>query len=255
MLFTWKAGEVLVSNKFKIFGIEIDRVTMDEAITIFESLMYSDKTNQIVTPNSEIINCAKKDKSYAGVINRASLVIPDGIGLVIASKIKGAPLKERVAGIDFAYNALRSCARLKKTVFLLGGKPGVAKEAAEKLMAEIPDLQIVGTHDGYFLEEEEPYIAKEIRASKANFLLVATGFPKQEFFIARHKADLPDVKAAAGVGGSFDVWSGRTKRAPKFFLDHGLEWLYRTAKEPKRIKRIVVIPFFILKVLFDGKDK
>ena len=239
-------------KKLDILGVEVDRVTMQGALEIFSGLLETDDCSLIVTPNSEIVLNAGSDPQLAQLIKSADLVIPDGIGLVYASKMLGAPFAERVTGIDFSYEALKLLAQRGESVFLFGGKPGIAELAAEKLKEQIPGLIVAGTRNGYFKPEEEPAIASEIKASGAVFLLVALGSPKQERFIADHRAEL-GVRAAAGVGGSFDVWSGTLERSPKFYMDHGLEWLFRLKQEPKRIKRTARLPLFLIKVLFTGR--
>lgn len=237
-------------EKVSIRGFEVDMVGMDEALSSFEKLLEGDSLSVVVTANCEILNEAGKNEELAGVIKRAALVIPDGIGLVYAARIKGYPLNERVTGIDFSRNALELVAKKGKKVFFLGAKPGVAQAAAEKLMQEIEGLQITGWHDGYFKPEEEDAVVEEINGAKADFLCVALGSPKQELFMERHRNKLC-CKVGIGLGGSLDVWSGNTLRAPDFYIDHGLEWLYRLKTEPWRFKRIAKIPFFLLKVLFD----
>ena len=239
-------------EKLDILGVEVDRVTMDSALDAFRGFLDSDGCSLIVTPNSEIVLNATKDPSLAELISSADLVIPDGIGLVYASRIAGSPLKERVTGIDFSYNALKLLAERGGSAYLFGGKPGIAEKAAEKLKEQIPGLRIAGFRDGYYRPEEEAEIAAGIMASGADFLLAALGSPKQEKFIADHREDL-GVRAAIGVGGSLDVWSGTLERAPQFYIDHGLEWLFRLKQEPKRIKRTAKLPLFLIKVLLTGR--
>jgi len=239
-----------MSDKVSIRGFNVDMLGMEDALKSFEKLLAGDSLSIVVTANCEILNEAEKNEELAGVIRRAAMVIPDGIGLVYASRIKKHPLSERVTGIDFARNALDLVAKKGKKVFFLGAKPGVAQAAAEKLMNEIEGLQISGWHDGYFKPEEEAAIVDEINASGADFLCVALGAPKQELFMERHRNELC-CKVGVGLGGSLDVWSGNTLRAPDFYIDHGLEWLYRLKTEPWRFKRIARIPLFLVKVLFD----
>ena len=234
-------------EKIDILGISVDKVSMEDALSIFRELLKTRNTSFIVTPNSEILVNATKDAALKKLIGSADLVIPDGIGLVYASRILKQPLKERVTGIDFTDAALRVLAQENKSAFFLGGKPGVAAAAAEKKAEEILNLKIAGTHHGYFKEEEEPAIVEKINASGADFLCVALGSPKQEWFISRHRKTLhPSV--AIGIGGSLDVWAGTLERAPEFYQKYGLEWLYRIKQEPFRIKRMKALPAFLLKV-------
>lgn len=239
-------------EKLNILGIPVDKVGMEEALAIFEELLAADRVSFIVTPNSEIIMNASRDAKLAGLISDADLVIPDGIGLVYASKILKQPLKERVTGIDFTEAALRIVAELGKRVFFLGGKPGVAQMAAEKKMQEIPGLKVVGFENGFFKEEEEAAIVEKLNISKTDFLCVALGSPKQELFIERNRASLNPC-VAIGIGGSLDVWAGILERAPEFYQKSGLEWLYRVKQEPARIKRIKALPSFLLRIIFQRK--
>ena len=236
-------------EKIDILGIPVDRVTMSSALDIFRGMLRKDHCGIIVTPNSEIVQNATRNEDLAELIRGADLVIPDGIGLVKASKMLGQPLTERVTGIDFSFEALKVIAEEGKSAFLFGSKPGIAEKAAERLTERIPGLVIAGTRNGYFKPEEEEAIAEEIDASGASFLLVALGSPKQELFMEKYKGRFKNVRAAVGVGGSLDVWSGTLDRAPKFYRDHGLEWLYRLIQQPSRIGRMAEIPRFLIKVL------
>jgi N-acetylglucosaminyldiphosphoundecaprenol N-acetyl-beta-D-mannosaminyltransferase len=231
----------------KILGVRVDKVTKAQALEKFRQLLDGSRCELIVTPNAEIVEKASKTPQLRRIINEeAALVTPDGVGLIYASKLKGDPIEEKVAGIDFARSAIEICAQLGRSVYLLGSKPGVAEAAAANLEKEIPGLKIAGFRDGYFKEEEEASIVRQINESGADFLCVALGSPKQEYFVIRHR-DMLKVKAAAGLGGSLDIWSGQLNRAPAFYIDHGLEWLYRMIQEPKRLKRLPALPVFLIK--------
>ena len=231
----------------KILGVRVDKITKAQALEEFQKLLEGDRCELIVTPNAEIVEKASKTPQLRRIINEeAAIVTPDGVGLIYASKLKGDPIQEKVAGIDFAHSAIELCAQLGRSVYLLGSKPGVAEAAAANLEKEIPGLKIAGFRDGYFREDEEPSVVAEINESGADFLCVALGSPKQEYFVIKHR-DALKVKAAAGLGGSLDIWSGQLNRAPKFYIDHGLEWLYRMIQEPKRLKRLPALPIFLIK--------
>ena len=242
-------------EKIHIWDIPIDRVNRAQTMAIFDELMAKPGMSMIVTPNSEIVMNASKDEALADLLREAELMIPDGIGLVYASKILGQPLTERVTGIDFADAALAKLAKEGRSVYFLGSKPdggegvSVAQMAAEKKMAEYPGLVVAGARDGYFKPEDEDEIVAEINASGAELLLVALGSPKQEQFIHRNKDKFTNVRVGIGIGGSLDVWAGTLKRAPEFYQKHGLEWLYRLIQEPSRYKRMAVLPLFMLKVV------
>jgi N-acetylglucosaminyldiphosphoundecaprenol N-acetyl-beta-D-mannosaminyltransferase len=240
-------------KRIRILDIPVDRVSRAEALAIFEELMRTPGCSRIVTPNSEILWNASKDENLKAILNAADLVIPDGIGLVYASRIIGSPLSERVTGIDFLDAALRLLAAAGEPVYLLGSAPGVAEKAAAQMCAKYPALVVAGVRHGYFKPEEENAIVDEINKSGAAFLCAALGSPKQERFIHTHGEALR-VRAAIGVGGSLDVWAGVQKRAPAFFRDHGLEWLYRIARQPARLRRAAALPLFMLRVLA-GKNQ
>lgn len=237
-------------EKVSMLGFGVDKVSMAQAMDRFEELINKDGLSIVVTANPEILNEATKNKELAEVINNADLVTPDGMSLVLLSKVKRDPFEERVTGIDFAFAALKRTAELGKSVFLLGGKPGVADMAAENLKKMIPGLNIAGTNDGYFKPEQDLDIVAKVNESGADFLLVAMGAPRQELFLARHKAEL-NANVGVGIGGSLDVWSGNTQRAPEFYQKHNIEWLYRLKTEPQRFGRMAKIPVFMLKVIFD----
>ncbi len=241
-----------MQKRIKILGIPVDKVNFGQALDVFHVMMNTDGCDIIVTPNSEIIESATKDPELAKVIESASLVVPDGIGVVYASRIIGEPLEERVPGIELLDQIFNSLNQSKGSVFFFGGKPGIAKKAAEKTLEKYPNIKIVGTRDGYYKPEEESGIIESINNSGAEFLCVALGAPKQEKFMYKYKGTLC-VKAAMGIGGSLDVISGEAKRAPKFYCDHGLEWLYRLIKQPSRFIRMLALPKFMIKVIIRGK--
>lgn len=241
-------------NRVNILGVPVDMVSRQQAMESFVESFEQPGLTMVVTPNSEIIQRASKDPELKELIRSADLIIPDGIGLVYASRIMGCPLRERVTGIDFLESIIAYLEKTGKSIFFFGSRPGVAEAAAEKIQEKYPDLKVAGTHHGYFTPEEEPAIVKKINDSSADFLCVALGAPKQEKFIHDHRQELV-VGGAIGVGGSLDVWAGTLKRAPQFFIDHGLEWFYRLVQEPKRFKRQLALPVFMIRVIFAGKSK
>ncbi len=240
------------NNRVKILGVPVDMVDKDQAMSAFCDSFAQEGLTMVVTPNSEIVQNASRDDELKALIESADLIIPDGIGLVYASKIIGCPLKERVTGIDFLESIIGYLDANGKSVYFFGSKPGVADAAAENIRKKYPGLIIAGTHHGYFKQEEEPRIVEEINASGADFLCVALGAPKQERFISDYRQTL-NVKGAIGVGGSLDVWSGNLKRAPEFYRKHGLEWLYRLIQEPGRYKRMLALPVFMMRVVLSRR--
>lgn len=228
--------------KLDIMGLQFDNVTMDEASARAEQILAGKKTCYAVTPNAEIAYEALYDETLRALINGADLVLPDGAGVVLASKLLKTPLKQKVAGVDFADRLLGVLAETGKTLYLLGGKPGIAELAAEKMREKHPGLQICGTADGYF-KDEGPVIGK-INAAKPDVLFVCVGAPKQEIFMHAHRDEL-DVRLMAGLGGSLDAFAGTVKRAPKWMIRCNLEWLYRLIKEPKRFGRMMRLPKYL----------
>ena len=228
--------------KIEVMGVQFDNVTMDEALEQAKQILAGDRAAYVVTPNAEIVYEAMGDERLRTLVNGADLVLPDGAGVVLASKILKKPLKEKVAGVDFADNLLALLARTGGSVYLLGSKPGIAELAAEKMLDKHPGLTIAGMADGYF-KEEGPVIEK-INAVRPDVLFVCLGAPKQEKFMAAHQQEL-QVKLMAGLGGSLDSFAGTVKRAPKWMINLSLEWLYRLIKEPKRFKRMLRLPKFL----------
>lgn len=226
-------------NLVKIQNLLIDTFTFEEAIE------YAQK-GQVVTLNPEMIDAASKNTDLANIIREAELVIPDGIGVQLGLKILGHDVK-RIAGIEFARKILEKYTLIGKSVALVGAKPEVIEKTVQNLKKEIPGINIVYYHDGYFNDDNE--ILTCLQNSRPDVVLTALGFPKQEVFNYKGKKLLPET-LFIGVGGSFDVWSGTVERAPEIYQKLCIEWLYRTIKDPKRFKRIFpTLPMFVLKVL------
>lgn len=223
-------------NLVKLQGFNIDTFTFDEA------LQYAEK-GQVVTINPEMILSARRNADFAEIINSAELVIPDGIGVQLGLKILGHNVR-RIAGIEFGRKLIDKFAS-QPTAFV-GAKPEIIQKAVENLKKEVPNLNAVYVQDGYFKDDDR--VLDELTAANPKLVLVALGSPKQEIFISKAKNLLPNA-LFIGLGGSFDVWSGVVERAPEIWQKLGLEWLYRTVKEPKRFKRIFpTLPLFVLKV-------
>lgn len=231
----------------KIQGFDVDSFTFEQAI----EWAYS-KHGQIVTINPEMISAAHNNPEFADIINNAELVVADGIGVEIGLKILGHNVK-RIAGIDLGKALIQKFTENGKSIAMVGAKPGVVDSAIENLSKEYQSLNVVYSHDGYFDNDTE--IIDSVASANPDLVLVALGSPKQEFFIHDLKLKLPN-STFIGLGGSFDVWAGVVERAPKIYQKLGLEWLYRTLKEPKRFKRIFpTLPLFVLKVLKERLSK
>lgn len=226
-------------NTVKLQGFSIDTFTFDDALEYA-----ANNSGQIVTINPEMIQTASKKQIFADIINNAELVVPDGIGVEIGLKILGHKVR-RIAGIELGRALIDRLAG--EPVAFIGAKPEIIEKAVDNLKKEVSNLNPVYVQDGYFKDEER--VLDELTRKHPRLVLVALGSPKQEFFINEAKKRLPDA-VFIGLGGSFDVWSGVVQRAPEVYQKMGLEWLYRTVKEPQRFKRIFpTLPLFILKVV------
>ena len=229
--------------KIDVMGIGFDNVTLEEAVAAGMSLTEGPGCSYVVTPNSEIVYECKKTQGLTDILNGAGLVLPDGIGVVYASRILKRPLKEKVAGVDFADALVKELSLKGKSLFLLGAKPGVAELAAEKLRERNPGLLIAGTHDGYF--QEDGPVVEEIRASGADVVFVGLGAPKQELWMKKN-GPATGAKLLAGLGGSLNIFAGVSQRAPDVWVKLGLEWFYRLIQEPWRFKRMCRLPLFLV---------
>lgn len=222
--------------------IAFDDVTLQEAVAFAMDHVRTRQRCRVVTPNAEFAMEAKKNPRFLKILNGSQLVLADGISVIYASKILGTPLRGRVTGVGFAQALCQALAEQGGSLYLLGAKPGVAEQAADKLKAAHPGLKIAGTHDGYF--KDEAPVVEAINAARPDAMLVCLGAPKQEYFMEDHGARL-EVPVMAGLGGSMDVLAGNVRRAPEFFQKVGLEWLYRLVKEPKRIRRMAKLPLYL----------
>ncbi len=235
----------------KILGFGVDLMSFSRALEFTMEKLQAGKGLQVVTINPEMIEIAKKNPDFASVLNNADLVIPDGVGIKLALKIKGIN-QENIPGIEYSKKLIELCAQNGFPVALLGAKEEIVQKAKQNLLKEFENLNIVYTKNGYFSKEEEETIKNEMTAAAPKVVFVALGAPKQEFICQEFKKSIPDA-VFVGVGGSFDVWSGVVKRAPEIYQKLGLEWLYRTVKEPQRFKRIFpALPLFLIRVIIDS---
>ena len=232
--------------KIDVMGLKFDSMTMDEALSRAEALLRGEKAAYVVTPNAEIAYEALHDGQLREMLNGANLMLPDGAGVVLASKLLRTPVKQKVAGVDFAAGLLGILERNGQSLYLLGGKTGIGELAAQKMLEAHPQLRIAGIADGYF-QDEAPVIAK-INASGADALFVCLGAPKQERFMVQHQQEL-HVHLMAGLGGSLDAFAGTVQRAPAWMIRLNLEWLYRLIREPKRFRRMLRLPKYLWAVM------
>lgn len=239
-------------KRIEIMDVPIDAVDMAEAEAQASAFLEQESLRVIYTPNTEIVMAAQQDKVLLDAIKAADLVIPDGIGLIYASRILKKGLKERVAGVDLMGRILSYCNQQEKSIYVLGGKPGVAQQACVNIQARFPHLKIAGFRNGYFHEDETDQIIEAVNQSCADILFVGLGAPKQEKWIYQHRKVLK-TRIAMGVGGGVDIWAGTVKRAPMIYQKLGLEWFYRLLKEPWRYKRMMSLPKFMVKVLMSKR--
>ena len=232
--------------KTYILNTPIENITLKNATKKLIGFLSKPKNHIVITPNPEIVIRAQKDKELLHIIKQADLVVPDGIGLVLASYITGPKLPQRVAGIDLIHSFFCTAPK-NTTVYLLGAKEGVAQKAKKNIEKKYKNIKVVGYHNGYF-NDDKP-IVQEITAKKPNVLLVGLGAPRQEKWLYKNK-NLP-TKISIGIGGAIDVMAGTVKRAPKPFIALNLEWLYRLITDPKRILRMGALPLFVVKVVFN----
>lgn len=200
----------------------------------------------VVTANPEIALHAYENEEYRRIIQKATYVTADGIGIVKAAKWSNQHLPERVAGFDLFMGLLHEANLKGYRVYLLGARPEVFDKAKQKIKADYPNITLAGGHHGYF-DLDDKKIGENVKASKPDLVFVALGFPRQEEWIAKEIGRM-EQGVFIGIGGSFDVLAGEVKRAPKAWQKLNLEWLYRLLSQPTRITRMLALPKFVLKV-------
>jgi N-acetylglucosaminyldiphosphoundecaprenol N-acetyl-beta-D-mannosaminyltransferase len=191
---------------------------------------------------------AQKDHDFFQAICHADLVVPDGVGIVIALKRAGY-LATRIPGVDLASRIMESLASSGGRVFFFGGRPGVSRRAAERMSQRYPGLSVVGALDGYFTEQEGPDLLEQIKTASPDLLLLGLGSPRQEMWLYKYWEEL-NVSVGIGIGGGLDLWAGDAHRAPLWMQNNGLEWLYRLLKQPSRFRRVLALPKFLWYVWF-----
>lgn len=236
-----------MAERVNILGVDVDAVTMAEAVDVVRRAMDTRAGVMVATANAEMLMRATHDEELRRILNTSALVVPDGAGTVWAARHLGHAMPERVAGYDLAQELLRCAPAEGRSVYFFGSAPGVAEKAKAKAEQLYPGIEIVGVRNGFFSPADNAAIIAEIRAARPDLLLVALGVPKQEKWIAAHLAEL-DVPVAIGVGGTLDVMAGVMKRAPYWMQRAKLEWLFRGLMQPKRAGRLLALPKFVLKV-------
>jgi N-acetylglucosaminyldiphosphoundecaprenol N-acetyl-beta-D-mannosaminyltransferase len=231
-------------SSVQILGCRLDPIDSQEAAVRILALAKAGRGAQVVTLGTEMVVHAQRDARFRSIVNESALSLCDTIGLLVVARRRGAPLRERVAGVELIERLCAGAAAQGIPVYLLGGAQGVAEAAAATLTSRFPGLNVVGTGNGYFRNEQAQSVAETIARSGARMLFAGLGSPRQEYWLARHLRD-SSCGVGVGVGGSFDVIAGRIERAPRFVRRLGLEWFYRLLKEPWRWRRQLALPRFI----------
>lgn len=244
---------MLYPDRVDILGIGVDPVTMREVLNRIEKFIEERIPRIVITADASGIVLAQKDPRWRDILLKADLVTPDSYGIIWASRKLGSPIAERVTGVDLVVELCALSESKGYRLFFLGAAPGVAEKAAEKMKKRFPGIHIAGTHHGYFSEAEENSIVEKIRVARSDVLFVAMGIPRQEKFIAKHLYEMA-VPVSIGVGGSFDVLSGLTKRAPYLVQKIHLEWLWRLLMNPKKWRKVLTLPRFAWNVMVSRKE-
>jgi len=228
-------------------GVPFSTRGFRESVDYMVDRIESGERTHVVTANPEIVMLARERQDFRSIVEQA-YVVPDGIGIVYAARWTNQPIYERVTGVELLEALMAEADRRRWIVYLLGAHPEVISLAAEKLAERYPGARVVGHRDGYFRQDEEEQIVQEIAEKQPHLLFVALGAPRQEQWMAKYRDQL-NASLMMGVGGSFDVISGKVKRAPAIWQKLHLEWFYRLMCQPSRWKRQVAIPRFVLTVL------
>lgn len=232
-----------------ILGVPVDSITMEEAVSRVTSYIAEEGVHTVYTPNAEIMMAAQRDAHLKDILVSADLLVADGAGVVLASRLLRRSVPEKVSGIDLIRQCFKALAQKHTRFYLLGAQKGVAEAAAQNMERDYPGIEIAGCMDGYFSEAEEEEIINRINSSNTDILIVALGAPRQEKWIDRNKGRL-NAKVCIGVGGSLDILSGKIELSPDFFRRNGLEWLHRLYREPRRAKRMMDLPRFMVRVIW-----
>lgn len=234
-----------------ILGINFKDRTKKEVRESISNALSENKRLIIFTPNPQFALAVQKNTELRDIVNSADILIPDGIGIIIASRILSTPLTERITGVDMGESILEYANQNALRVFLLGGRESASLKASQNISKRFPKLVLCGAHHGYFDKQsnENNDVIKKIKTASPDIVFVCFGFPEQEKWIYNNKNSLPDVKLFAGLGGSIDIWAGDIRRAPRAFQRLGLEWLWRVLRQPSRLRIFSDIPAFLICVL------
>lgn len=233
-------------------GVKIHCLTMDAAVCAGLELLEEDSTHWCFTPNPKLLTLAARDEGLRDILNRAHLSLADGVGVVLAARLTGQRRISRCPGADYALALAQAAGARHKRIFLLGGTPGVAEAAGERLLAQCPGLILTGTLDGF--SSDLSLAAEKIRAANADLVFVCLGCPRQEKWIARYGGET-GAKLLLGLGGTLDVLAGQVRRAPVRWQRLGLEWLWRGLCQPRRLTEWWRLPLFLFQALHEPKEE
>jgi N-acetylglucosaminyldiphosphoundecaprenol N-acetyl-beta-D-mannosaminyltransferase len=233
-----------------ILGCRLDLLDQNDATDAILRFARERSGALIVTLGTEMVVYAQRDPEFRDVLNASALSLCDTVGVLTVARQRGAALRERVTGVELVERLCQRAAKEGLPVYFFGGAEGVAADAAAICEVRFPGLVVAGTRNGFFSSEEESAIADAIRASGARIVFVGLGSPRQELWMARNLR-ATGCGAGIGIGGSFDVISGRVKRAPMIWRHLGMEWLYRLMREPQRFRRQLALPYFVWLVALD----
>jgi len=234
--------------KVHIFGIPFSKMSMKETVEYLTEAILAKRQQHVITANPIMIMSALEDAKYESMMKKADLIVPDGSGVVWAANKGGEPVTERVTGFDLLHELLRVGEKHHWKIYLLGTSQEIIEAAAKKLQLQYPQVRIIGYRNGFFGADQDQEVIEQISQHEPDLLFVARGATTQEPWIIQHRAQL-NSSLIMGVGGSFDVISGKLQRAPQWIQNLKLEWLFRLIQEPKRLPRMLVLPKFMLKVM------
>lgn len=249
----------MTAARIRVLGVPVDPVTMDQAVERARQWLESGEQGNVLAVNPEKVMRARRDPEVHGFLDSARLLIPDGIGVVLAARWLGLGRFERVAGADLMPRLCQMAAANGYPVFLYGASDEVNRRACEGLQRRYPDLVIAGRSHGFVSDDDMPELVGRINACGAKLVFVALGSPRQERWMQRYMPQL-EARVFQGVGGTFDVLAGAVRRAPLAFRALHLEWLYRLLSDPRRLRRQRALPRFMFNVLrakrgLNGKDR
>jgi N-acetylglucosaminyldiphosphoundecaprenol N-acetyl-beta-D-mannosaminyltransferase len=256
---THVASTAPAPRQSRIFELPIELGHPDELLArIIGWIDDSGPTRRVMYVNAHVLNESREDADLRTALQDADLVYCDGYGVRLAAKALSADIPHRMTGADWIWDLAALCAQRDASVYLLGGDPGIAAQAGQRLRRSHPDLRVVGTHHGYFEigSGHDERVIEDINACRPDMLLVGMGTPKQEIW-AQRTVDRLECSVLWGVGALFDFVSGRMPRAPASLSDNGLEWIFRLAIEPQRMWRRYLVgnPVFLSRVLTQARQR